>query len=337
MSAAPPHLAFDRLRPPGPLDPDAAAYKDWLHFNVVHHPSGAVGLVNLSLHGPPGDRRALAVGTGLLHLPGTGWVGDLAVRGQDEARLGTASISLDAAALGVDHGAGILAASVRVGDLEIEVTAMATAASTAVEQRLPLGSGWVSWYAIPRLAVTGDVRAGTVDLRLDGASGYHDHNWGRWHWGDDLGWDWGCFLTPGDGPAFTLARTSDRHRTRVGPAVLLVRAGGVRRTLRGSGVRVAAEGRLDATPRRFPGALAALHADRARPDLPARLRVEGTDGTDWVRLDCVLEAAAQLIVADPVTGGYGFIHELAGRFTSSGTVGGVGVGGEGLAVVEHVD
>jgi hypothetical protein len=50
--------------------------------------------------------------------------------------------------------------------------------------------GWVSGYVVPVLsgAVRGSLRIGGETIRLDGATGYHDHNWGFWQ---GVRWQWG--------------------------------------------------------------------------------------------------------------------------------------------------
>ena len=48
---------------------------------------------------------------------------------------------------------------------------------------------WVS--AAPACKVIGNLIIGEDDYSLDGVRGYHDHNWGTWSWGDNIGWDWG--------------------------------------------------------------------------------------------------------------------------------------------------
>jgi hypothetical protein len=50
--------------------------------------------------------------------------------------------------------------------------------------------GWVSGYVVPVLAgpVRGALAVDGVDVPLDGATGYHDHNWGFWQ---DVHWQWG--------------------------------------------------------------------------------------------------------------------------------------------------
>ena len=56
--------------------------------------------------------------------------------------------------------------------------------------------GWLSGYVVPVLSGTfhGVLRAGGDDVSVEGAAGYHDHNWGfwegvRWQWGQVAGHD----------------------------------------------------------------------------------------------------------------------------------------------------
>jgi hypothetical protein len=333
-------IQTDALRPPTALDGAATAYKDWLHLNVFDHASGSVGLVNVSLHGAPGDPRSRAVGTALLHVPDAGWLGNVELRGQDEARIGVGSVALEQVALALDYGRGRALASARFPQdaFTLRLTAEAAAPALDLEQRLPLGPGWVSWYVVPRLHVAaGEAIIGARRLDLARASAYHDHNWGRWHWGDDLGWEWAALLTPGAGPAFVLSRATDRAHRTAGNPVLAVQLGRRRRTFGGTSVRLEARGRLDARVRRLPGALAALHQDRATPRLPAGLTVRADDGRDRVEIEFTAAAAAQLIAGDPARPGYGFLHEIAGRFTAAGRIGEREIGGSGLGVLEYVD
>ena len=327
---------IDTLRPPSSLDATAAAYKDWLHLNLFDHTSGTIGLVNASLHGSPEDARSRAIGTALLHLPGADWIGNVEVLGLGDVNVGRSSIALEQVAVAVDGERVLASARMPRDGLLVDVTATAASSELDVERRLPLGSGWISWYAVPALAVQGSAVVEGRELDLATATAYHDHNWGRWHWGDDLGWEWGCFASA-SGRAFVLSRTTDRaHRTTSRP--LLVAQDGARRAVfAGRAVELGFDGLLEAEPRRLPGSLAALHGDRAAPRLPARLHVRADDGADHVELEFRARACAQLIAADPAERGYGFVHELVGEFSAVSRVRGVEREETGLAVVEYVD
>jgi hypothetical protein len=119
--------------------------------------------------------------------------------------------------------------------------------------------------------------------------------------------------------------------------MLTVRAGQVRRTFIGPAIQVdLSTGGLPGV-RRLPGALAALHQDRLTPMVPTSLRIVANNGVDDVAIEFVADGATQVVAADPMVHGYGFIHEIAGRFTARGRVGGVDLSSTGLAVIEHVD
>lgn len=330
-------ILLDTLRPPSLIDPTASRYKDWLHLIVLHHPSGTVGLINVSLHGPPNDPRSRAVGTALVHAPNVGWLGNVEIHSFAEANLGQSSIGLRQVAMAVDHVSGTLLASVidPENGLNLSLNATAFAPPVVVEQ-LPLGGGWISWHAVPRLTVSGKFTVGNRDIDLQEASAYHDHNWGRWHWGEDLGWEWGCFMTPGRGPALILSRTTDRAHHRHSNPSLVIEFDGRRRAFGGSAVVIDYRGELQTTLRRVPGALAALHQDRAHVRLPKRLHFKADDGFDHLEAEFTAEAAAQLIAADPLVRGYSFIHEISGTFSCNGMISGNRIMGSGLGVLEYV-
>jgi hypothetical protein len=331
-------IYFDHLRPPPPFDPWAAGYKDWLHLNILDHASGSVGLVNLSLHGAPDDPRARAIGAALVHTPSRVWVGNMEVRSFREAAIGRSSIGLERTALALDLQSGTLLGSVedRMHGLSLRVTATPAASPIVVEERLPFGRGWISWRALPRLTVNGEwtIEGERADLR--DASAYHDHNWGRWHWGDDVGWEWGCFLQPAPGAAIVLSRTTDRAHRSTDPPSLAVQVGNRRRVFPGPSIELRYDGELETISRRLPGALAALHQDYARLRLPRRLLIQAGDGIDRLTVEFIGREAAQLIAGDPIVRGYGFINEIAGEFTCAGKIGDLEISGSGLGVLEHV-
>ena len=332
-------MRLDALRPPSKFDPEALLYKDWLHLNVFEPKTGLVGLVNVALHGAHDDPRARAAGTALMHLPDHGWLGNVEITGMTDAAVSEDGVGLRGVALAIDPSAGVVMASARLpeDDLRLDVTAHASGPVYEVPWRLPLGSGWISWFAAPRVRPSGRVVAASAEIDLGGAVAYHDHSWGRWRWGDDLGWEWACFADRSGGPVLVYSRTTDRDHRRRGRAVLLVYAGGRRRTFAGQTVAVDYAGELRSAPRRLPGALAALHCDRARPQLPEEVVVWADDGHDSVRIYFRARAAAQLITAEITDPGYGFIHEIAGSFEARGRIDRKEFASEGLAMFEYVD
>jgi hypothetical protein len=73
--------------------------------------------------------------------------------------------------------------------------------------------GWLSGYVVPVLSGTfrGALRVGGDDVSVEGAAGYHDHNWGFW---EGVRWQWGQ-VANGDlsivyGRVFPPAAVADR-------------------------------------------------------------------------------------------------------------------------------
>lgn len=59
--------------------------------------------------------------------------------------------------------------------------------------------GQMNWVtAAPVCKVNGNLRINGTVYSLDGVRGYHDHNWGRWTWCDNIGWDWGQVIELND-------------------------------------------------------------------------------------------------------------------------------------------
>ena len=154
-----------------------------------------------------------------------------------------------------------VAAALRDGSVAVRAELAPAAAPAMIWHDTPVGSGYVNWLIVPDLAVEGTARLPGWRGPLDGWRGYHDHNWGRWWWGEDFGWQWGVAREPagadGGGPGLTVVydRTSDRggrggegahalalERDRAGAGVRPRRAAGadaraVRRRRRCAGCR----------------------------------------------------------------------------------------------------
>ena len=333
--------AADVLRPPWPTDPSAVAYKDWLHLNFFDHSTGSVGLINVSLHGAPADHRSRAVGAALVHVPGNGWIGNLDVCAIDEAHVGVSSVALEQVALAADVRDGTLRASVRMPTDALHATLEATPLSRPIdiERQFPFGRGWISWFVVPQLSLRGEIQAGDTSLDIAATTAYHDHNWGRWHWGDDVAWDWAAFSAPAPGPTIVIGRTTDRERRSPSRWWLTVDQDLKRRAFLGPMVTVMRAGRAAPTDRRLPGAVAALHADRVAPRLAKHVRVIADDGIDRVVVDFHARSSAQTIAADPMRRGRGagFINTSVGEFSASLSVDGNTTTADGLGVLEYVD
>jgi hypothetical protein len=310
-----------------------------LHLNVFDLETSLVALINVSLHGPPDDRRSRAVGTALAVANTDSWAGGIEIRGFDEVSIEPEGILLETISLTFSRDGRSLHVAVRRPDDGLEADFVATPASRpfSFDLRAPFGSGWISWFALPLVKISGKLRFDGRTILLNDAIGYHDHNWGRWFWGNDAAWEWGAFTFPNDGGVIVFARTCDKGHDVYGHVHFSVQMAGRTLVFPPHRVDIAFEGRLGGSNRRVPGALAAIHPDRRHPALPRTLRVTSSDGINGLQLTFEARSAAQLILAEPTRPGYGFINELTGGCRVRGRIGGIQVDATGLGVFEHVE
>ena len=281
------------------------------------------------------------MGTVLLHSPESGWTSHVEILSYSEANVGVSSIGLQDVAIAVDQLRGTIHASVTGASSRFSSRLLAEPVSLPLDvgQAMPLGSGWISWYLVPNMRISGEWDVAGHPAVCKRLAGYHDHNWGRWHWGDDFGWEWGCFLADPQGleaPSFVFARTCDRRHQRYGESFLLADLGGTRRRFCSDNIAIRMTAQFRGVLHRVPGAMAALHQEMAQPDLPASLELVARRGADRVHVSFEARAAAQFITADPVVRGYGFIHELVGKYSCFGCLGRKEFGSKGYAVFEYV-
>jgi hypothetical protein len=78
----------------------------------------------------------------------------------------------------------------------------------------PVGEGRMSWLFVPRLRADGWLHIGGREHRIEDELAYHDHNWGRFRWGDDFGWVWGTILPRDSGNPWSMVflQMTDRRR-----------------------------------------------------------------------------------------------------------------------------
>jgi hypothetical protein len=271
----------------------------------------------------------------LVDVAGSEWVGNVVPGSWADASITLTGVSTGAASVAfADHGLVLAAATVD----GLRLRLLATPATDPFSVDIPqlFGSGWVGWRVVPRLVVEGSLELGGQHLASPRLMGYHDHNWGRWHWGDDIGWEWASLLAR-TGTSIVVARTTDRTHQVCGPFTVLLDHDGHRRSFTAGRVRASWSGTSDPPRRRLPGALAALHDDRRQPRLPSRLHLTARSGRDELELEFTGRSVAQLILADPAVAGTSFLHEMSGRFRAGGHLRGRPFDVEGLGMVERLE
>jgi len=324
--------ALSRLRT-GPPDPER--YSEWHHFNFNDDANGLYGIFNLALSGDVRDPDASRAGVSLVVSEQGRWRGTMNLYGTEEAAFDAGAVDLALGANSVRWHDGVyhVQGALKDGSVRIDATWSPRCEGVRVDN---IG-GVVSTFILPRLDVTGSLEVDGRPYRLRGATGYHDHNWGYWTWGQDMGWDWGYIIesrppapagTASAGDAgrplsIVFGQVTDASRDRAKSDLVLVIWTGERCTqvFLDDAVRISTEGELasDAVPR-VPGVLALLEGRRST--VPRRLEIRAEDGDDWIEVVMEADHALQFLV--PHAGGKGTttVSELVGRYSVKGELDG---------------
>ena len=225
-----------------PASPAAATpdWKDWFHLVLLHAASGTRAIANINLAG--GGAAAVLEWTLVVHAPGepsrlygtsrshpwrAGMVQarPLAIRGHE-------------ASYGFDGHQIALRIAPRDIDLHLDLVARPAAKPLLVTEGAPFGSGFIGWGIVPVLEAEGQLVACGTSWQIDSSwFCYHDHNFGRFQWGEDFGWEWLVAHALGEGAEpLTIVvdwRTDRAHTTGILPHVLVITGGQLRKLFLG--------------------------------------------------------------------------------------------------------
>lgn len=117
--------------------------------------------------------------------------------------------------LALSRETGVVQAFRPAGNLTGQITLDAAPGRSLPPAAIHGARGWVSGYVVPVLSGTfhGTLHVDGDDVSVDGAAGYHDHNWGFW---EGVRWQWGQ-VSGGDlsivyGRVFPPATVADASR-----------------------------------------------------------------------------------------------------------------------------
>lgn len=204
----------DFLRAPVLATTQPAGFKEWHHF-VIHGPGRRI-LINFSLT----DETTT---TGRHHL-----VPRVIVIAHDDQWIGAVE-RFDVSALEVSADLGELTIRgnrmtlgpngyrVLIDLPEHDISGNLTFTPISrpfVVNNQPVGEGRMNWLFVPRLRANGSLHLDGREHHIADELAYHDHNWGRFRWGDDFGWVWGTILPRDSSDPWSMVflQMTDRRR-----------------------------------------------------------------------------------------------------------------------------
>jgi hypothetical protein len=303
-------------------------HKEWQYFLV--NAGAAHLLINFSLQDDPWavDPRRAEVARLTVLVRSDAWEGGMERFPESEVHVlpGSIDARFGANTLRFEQGRYLLSVCLREHAVSAELELVPTLRPLLFTNH-PLAPGeHLSWVVVPRLEARGTVTLGDRTHHVDGASAYHDHNWGHFRWGGDFSWEWAHAL-PADAAhpwSAVFARMTDRRRTSVRyQSLFLWRSGGAVRTFRDRDIRVLHQGHFQPARRLTVPPEMALLTPGLACDLPARTELSVATGGDSFHLQFAGEELAQVITPgerEPRT--VSVLNELSGRVVSHGCIGG---------------
>jgi hypothetical protein len=310
---------------------DPAPFKEWQHFIIVA--PGLELLVNFSLANGVGRVIVLARAA-----TWTGFVETCAVdisRDGCRARFGEHRVDIGCAG----DGGYRIAIDAPAHGVAIDATFRPDVLPITARRQRIAPDRHLDWSLTARLAVVARVELPGATFELVDALGYHDHNWGHFHWGDDFTWEWGSIL-PSDGGdwAIVYSNLMNRARTQLALEQLFVWRG-ERNVLAAGGLEVRSRqrGRFRGEPRlRIPPVMALLRPPLGG-DVPERVEIAACCGRDEVVVRFTpSEVSHVLVPSERTLRGAVAIHECVGAVDVEGRIGDDSIIWEGRGVFEFV-
>ncbi len=307
---------------------DEQRYSEWHHFTWHDGATGIAGMVNLAVSGDVRRADRGRIGVSLLACdPSTGWHGGMNLYGLDEAAFSPGSLDVRIAQNAVRRSGDGYAVTVATKDGAVRLDATWTPSTAPI--RIDNMGGIINAFVVPRLAVSGTVTIGGRAIALRGAHGYHDHNWGAWEWGRELGWDWGYLAEPPGGAepyAFVFGQVTDGTRAAAKTELVLLvwRGAALSHVFLDESLDLAASGRLRGTSiPRYPGLMTIFEPGEA--SVPSEVELRASEGADRLAIRLHVREAAQFLIPRLSGTGHTTIAELTGEYEVDGVLDGARV------------
>ena len=245
-------------------------HREWFHFFLLTPEVDL--LANFSLTYNPDLSSEPVYRLLVMARSGESWAGDV---------FDTADAVAPAGGFGFDSSIGGF--RFRHGEFQLTLNTEAVACQLRMRPASELaytnsvslsGHGAIRWVAMPHLISNGSIEIGEKQHQVADAATYHDHNWGKFSWGDDFSWEWLGFSADTTASAEPVSgvftRISDRYgHATLSQALMLWHEGKMIHALAGSELGVHRSGISTARTRYRVPRVASLATPGSHADIPA--------------------------------------------------------------------
>ncbi|MEK6153629.1 hypothetical protein WIW50_10235 [Flavobacteriaceae bacterium 3-367] len=318
------HLEELKIPISSPLSPED--WKDWYHYILLDPDNNIRILFNISFSGRPEQGEITT--TFQLTMPSNGsltklvnygflkvdkWTEKPASRMPLEFKVPDfleVSIAKDHFRISVKH---------QTPKFSFELEGKPEATPLLVPELFPYGSGFIGWGFIPGVTPNGYVTNENLNLPITSRwFCYHDHNFGRFRWGDkEVGWVWWVvtmWSETNDIYTFVFHRGNSKDFAKIAkPFLFIYKNNALKKTFVGRSVNITFQ--WTRTPERIPilpGALASVFSHR-KVLTPEHIKVHANDDIHSVEIDMIIDTKMEIVLPDYEDKQYTFLKELNGK------------------------
>jgi len=304
-------------------------WKDWYHYLLFDPATGIRILINICFSGLPNNGNITV--TFLLNLPagieGTKRLetyGFMDIHPWEEGVLSPfpLQLSLSSVDFQLSQKEAKLTLDHPASGIQFSMTGVNCTTPLVVSEPFPYGSGFIGWGLMPGVMTNGSCQWGNRHLTISEQwYCYHDHNYGRFRWGDDVGWVW--WVAVAHSPenkriVYVFHRSNNSDFSQVGaPYLFIYEDNRLIKVFLGSTLQLEFHWK-DGVERLgiLPGSMASLFGDRKVQVLQS-ISIYGKDDADELELNMQVNGAAELILPDNSRRQYTFLKEYTGPTRSS--------------------
>lgn len=313
---------IDAFHPPTIFDEAIDLYKEWHHFVFFDRQKKLFGLLNLSVTGNQNNpKKGIATVIMVLTDSTLRWRGNIESFSVRSLRFSNLHPSILLGRMSVIYENGLyqifgkLQSQRTLVDLRFKIDF-----SPVTSKPIPPGGFspvWKDWVGVPRLTVDGTLFVEEEEFKITKGIGYHDHNRGRFKWGDPFGWDGGFLLEDVVfdelGPVvigFFIDRSVDARSGRQSVVFLWTRDG-PRKIFSSHQVQTKQSGVFEGPYHKLPGTARILWPERPR-SVPSVIKIIATDNRDEIQIDLEPVTLCQIISSNHLGKGETIWNEIYG-------------------------
>lgn len=337
--------ALESLRIPFENKSCQLDWKDWYHYILFDPGSGTKILMNVSLGGRPGDGE-VQVSLVIKHARGRGKIETYAeVRSvpwePGMVKRFPLEITTPNVKLQIKDGQSGLVMNGRNSDIHLEFTAEARGDPFLIDEQAKFGQGYIGWGFIPGMAVKGFYSVCGTNFKIGGSwYCYHDRNFGRFRWGEDIGWEWIVASFEGsNNSSYQVVfdqRTNKDHSEKGFQYIFIFRDNRLKKVFVGNTLRVKWKRKKPCgIPLRLPGNMASAFADKISAEIES-VELTARDDKDFINITFHTAKAFQLIVPDYEKRQFTVMEEISGKAFLNGMLSGSNIKAKGHFYAEFV-